>query len=147
MATKVGIIKNRTQEPKSSPLKPNRIAHFYCFPDGTSVKELACQCRRHKRRGFHPWVGKVPRRRAWQPTPVFLPGGSQGQRSLEGCSPRGRKESDTTEATQRARGRVDRWMDGRSGGGKLRPQRCQLVWRLPRPRCDRRGQGVGQLGE
>ena len=48
MATKVGVIKNRTQEPKSSPLKPNRIAHLYCFPDGTSVKELACQCRRQE---------------------------------------------------------------------------------------------------
>ena len=35
----------------------------------------------------------------WQPTPVFLPGESQGQRSLVGCSPWGRTESDTTEAT------------------------------------------------
>ena len=116
-------------------------------PGGSSGKEPTCHCRRPKNLGLSPWVGKIPRRRAWQPSPVFLPGGSQGQRSLEGYSPRGRKESDTTEATQRARGRVDRWMDGRSGGGKLRPQRCQLVWRLPRPRCDRRGQGVGQLGE
>ena len=32
--------------------------------------------------GFDPWVGKIPRRRAWQPTPVFLPGESHGQRSL-----------------------------------------------------------------
>ena len=38
-------------------------------------------------------------RRKWQPTPVFLPGESQGWRSLEGCSPWGRTESDTTEAT------------------------------------------------
>ena len=36
------------------------------------VKELACQCRRCKRRGFDPWVRKIPWRRAWQPTPVFL---------------------------------------------------------------------------
>ena len=39
-------------------------------------------------------------RRKWQPTPVFLPGESHGQRSLVGCSPWGRTELDTTEATQ-----------------------------------------------
>ena len=43
------------------------------------------------------WKGKIPWRRKWQPTPVFLPGESHGWRSLEGYSPRGRKESDTTE--------------------------------------------------
>ena len=37
-----------------------------------------------KRRGFNPWVRKIPWRRAWQPTPVFLPGESHGQRSLAG---------------------------------------------------------------
>ena len=37
----------------------------------------------------HPWVGKIPWRRAWQPTPVFLPGESPGRRSLAGYSPRG----------------------------------------------------------
>ena len=42
-------------------------------------------------------VGKIPWRRTWQPTPVFLPGESYGQRSLAGYSPQGRKESDTTE--------------------------------------------------
>ena len=46
---------------------------------------------------FDPWVGKIPWRRDWQPTPVFLPGKSHGQRNLAGYSPRGRKESDTTE--------------------------------------------------
>ena len=48
------------------------------FPGGTSGKEPACQCRRLKRRGFSSWVGKIPWRRAWQPTPVFLPGDSHG---------------------------------------------------------------------
>ena len=57
------------------------------------VKEPTCQGRRHKRRGFDPCVRKIPWRRAWQPTPVFLPGESHGQRSLVGI------ESDTTEAT------------------------------------------------
>ena len=47
--------------------------------------------------GWVPWVGKTPWRREWQPTPVFLPGEFQGQRNLVGCSPWGRKESDTTE--------------------------------------------------
>ena len=50
-----------------------------------------------KRPGFDPWVGKSPWRRKWQPTPVFLPGESHGQRTLIGYSPWGRKESDTTE--------------------------------------------------
>ena len=43
------------------------------------------------------WVGMIPWRRKWQPTKVFLPGESHGQRSLAGYSPRGRKESDATE--------------------------------------------------
>ena len=56
-----------------------------------------CQRGRHKRLGFDPWVGKIPWRRAWQPTPVFLPGEVHGQRSLVGYSPWGHRESDTTE--------------------------------------------------
>ena len=43
------------------------------FPGGISGKEPACQCRRHKRLGFFPWVRKNHWRKAWQPTPVFLP--------------------------------------------------------------------------
>ena len=48
------------------------------FPGGTGGKEPACQCRRHKRQGFHPWVRKIPWMRKWQPTPVFLPGEFHG---------------------------------------------------------------------
>ena len=44
------------------------------FPGGTSGEEPACQRRRCKTRGFHPWVGKIPWRRAWQPALVFLHG-------------------------------------------------------------------------
>ena len=51
-----------------------------------------------KRCRFNPWVGKIPWRREWQPTPVVLPGESHGQRSLAGYSPWGHKESDMTEA-------------------------------------------------
>ena len=47
--------------------------------------------------GFGPWVSKIPWRSKWQPTPVFLPREFHGQRSLTGYSPRGHKESDTTE--------------------------------------------------
>ena len=54
------------------------------FPGGASGKEPTCQCRRH---GFVPWVVKIPWRRKQQPTPVFLPGKSHGQRSLAGYSP------------------------------------------------------------
>ena len=49
--------------------------------------------------GFDPWVRKSPRRRAWQPTAVFMPGKTHGQRSLAGYSPWSRKELDRTEAT------------------------------------------------
>ena len=48
-----------------------------------------------KRCEFNPWVRKIPWRRAWQPTPVFLPGESHGQRSLAGYSPYGVAESQT----------------------------------------------------
>ena len=68
------------------------------LPSGGSGKETACQYRRRERCGSDPWVGKIPWR-AQQPTPVFLPGESNGQRSLEGCSPQGHKESDMTEVT------------------------------------------------
>ena len=44
------------------------------LPAGASGKEPNCPCRRRKRHGFGPWVGKIPWRRAWQPTPVFFPG-------------------------------------------------------------------------
>ena len=61
------------------------------FPGDASGKELACQSRRHKRYRFDPWVGKIPWRRTWQPTPVGLPGESNGQKSLVGCGPQGPK--------------------------------------------------------
>ena len=68
------------------------------FSHGASGKEPTCQCRRC---GFDSWARKTPWRRAWQPTPVFLPGESHGQRSLAGYSPWGCKESDRTEVTSR----------------------------------------------
>ena len=60
------------------------ISSCDCLPGWLSGKESACQCRSHRR--LFPWVGKIPWTRRWQPTPVFLPGGSHGQRSLVGYS-------------------------------------------------------------
>ena len=54
------------------------------LPQWHGGKESASQCRRHGRSRFNPWVGKIPRRRKWQPTPVFLPRKYHGQRSLGG---------------------------------------------------------------
>ena len=53
------------------------------FPRGSEVKESACNAGDG---GFKLWIGKILCRRAWQPTPVFLPGESHGQRSLAGYS-------------------------------------------------------------
>ena len=58
------------------------------FPDGSDGKESACNAER---------FSKIPWRRAWQPTPAFLPGESHGQKSLVGYSLWGLKESDMTE--------------------------------------------------
>ena len=79
----------------SQPIFPGT---FPDFSGGTSGKEPGCQCRRHKRCGFDPWVGKIPQRRKWQPTYVFLPGKPHAQRSLAGYSPWGhKKQSKTTQ--------------------------------------------------
>ena len=62
-----------------------------------SDEEFTCQCRRHKRFSFNPWARKIPWRTAWQLTPKLLPGKSHGQKTLEGCSSWGCKESDKSE--------------------------------------------------
>ena len=66
------------------------------IPRWHSGKESICQ---HRRRSFDPWVRKIPWSRKWQPTPVFLPGESHGQRSLAGSSPWGCQESDKNKVT------------------------------------------------
>ena len=60
----------------------------------SSKKESACRCRRW---GFDPWARKIPWRRKWQPTPVFLPGESHEQRSLAATVHGGHTKLDTTE--------------------------------------------------
>ena len=67
------------------------------FPSAAVMKKSASQCRRS---GFFSWVGKMPWRRKRQPTPVFLPGKSHGQKSPESYSPWGCKDSDMTLATK-----------------------------------------------
>ena len=69
-------------------------------PQWLSGKESACDAKDVGDTGSFPGVGKIPWRRAWQPTPVFLSGESRGQRSLAGYSPQGHKELDTSEATE-----------------------------------------------
>ena len=66
------------------------LSHLPWLPRWLSDKESAC---RHWKHGFDPWVGKIPWRRKWQSTPVFLPGESHGQRSLVDYSPWGHKRS------------------------------------------------------
>ena len=73
------------------------------FPGGAVVKNLPTNTG-DTIHGFSPWVGKIPWRRTWQPTPVFLPGKSRRQRSLVGYSPWGRKRVEhdlVTEQQQR----------------------------------------------
>ena len=79
-----------------SHLHHDGIKHIYLIlcAQVAQCKESTCQCRRCR---FNPQVRKIPLSRKWQPTPVFLPGESHGQRRLVGYSPWGCKESDTTE--------------------------------------------------
>ena len=78
-----GVAKSRTRLSDGTELMP----YLWGLPRWLSGKESTCQCRRHKRLGFNSWVGVVPWKRKWQPTPVFLCGKSQGQRSLAGYRP------------------------------------------------------------
>ena len=60
----------------TGPQKRGRVCVCVGFPSGASGREPACQWSRHERHGLSPWIGKIPWRRAWQPTSVFLPGES-----------------------------------------------------------------------
>ena len=68
-------------------------------PRWYSGKNLPAQCRKYERRGFHPWVEKIPWSRKWQPAPTCLHTKSRGQRSLVGYSPWGGEELDMSEHT------------------------------------------------
>ena len=91
-------------KPKSSTLQADSLVSEP--PGKLSISKAstsnAGDCLRCRRSGFNPWVRKIPCRRAWQPTPVFLSGESHGQRSLAGCGPQGYEEVDMTEVTEHA---------------------------------------------
>ena len=77
-----------------TPLKLlSKYIYIYGFPGGSDNKGSAYNAGLE----FNPWVRKIPWRRAWTPTPVFLFGEFHGQRNLVGYSPWGHKESDMTE--------------------------------------------------
>ena len=69
-------------------------SEVYGLPRWLSGRESTCNAGRN---GFDPWVRKIPWRRKWQPTAVFLPGQSHGQRKLAGYNPWGHEVSDMTE--------------------------------------------------
>ena len=71
---------------------------YWAFQVALVVKKLPANAGDMRHR-LDPWVRKIPWRRKWQPTPVFLPGESHGQRSLVGYSAQGHKDSDMTQAT------------------------------------------------
>jgi len=79
------------------PTSPQTLSHDHLEGWEWVFSQLISICLQWRRPGFDPWVGKIPWRRGWLPTPVFLPGDSRGQRSLAGYSPQGVTESDTTE--------------------------------------------------
>ena len=72
----------RTHSMINNPSRKKKKKLLLDIACGASGKEPTCQRWRHKRHRFDRWVGKIRWRRTWQPTPVFLPGESHGQRSL-----------------------------------------------------------------
>ena len=83
-ATVHGVRKSRTQLVTELYLVKFTVLHAWGFPGGASGGESICQSRRCR---FDPWAGKIPWSREWQPTAVFLPGRSHGQRNRESYSP------------------------------------------------------------
>ena len=91
------------------------INNCLLYSQGASLvaqcKELTCQCGRHKRHRFDPWVGMIPWRRAWQPIPVFLPGESHGQRSLAVAKSRAWLKWLSTCSRELLRGRIKQGLE------------------------------------
>ena len=80
-----GVHLERQRRPLAPALNiPLLLCEHLWLPRWGWGKEPTCQSRRLKRHRLDPWVWKIPWRRAWQPTPVFLPGESHGQRGLAG---------------------------------------------------------------
>ena len=99
------------------------------FPGGTNGKEPAYQYWRRKRHGFDPWAGEISWRRAWHPTPVFLPGKSHGLRILVGYSPKGCKELDMTEQlSTHVRRLIGQWGNLNRKGDWQHFNRYNFLW-------------------
>ena len=94
------------------------MKRIWGFPSELRWYRICLQCRRP---AFDTWVGKIPWRRAWQPTPVFLPGESPGHRSLVGCRLWGYTESDMTEVTWQ-----QHQQQGFPGGSDIRQSACNV---------------------
>ena len=87
------ITKLSSRKGTSFYISTNKMQGNCFYPWWLGRFRICLQCRRPR---FDAWVRKIPWRKEWLPTPVFLPGETHGQRSLVGYSPWGRKESDTT---------------------------------------------------
>ena len=101
------------------------------LPSWLSGKESTCHCRRYSRHEFSPWIGKIPWRRKWQCTPVLLPGKSHEQKSLEGCSPWGHRESDTTEHICIYRGWSSNWFESHISINNCSCTICRIDFPFP----------------
>ena len=93
-----GVAQSRTRLKRLSSSSSSNSVYLMAFPSHSVVNNPPAM----QRPGFDLEVGKMPWRRAWQPTPLFLPGESHGQRSLAQYSPQGHKESNVTKAAQHA---------------------------------------------
>ena len=104
---------------------------IYNASSGSMGKEPACKFRRHRRCRFDPWVRKIPWRRKWQPTPVFLPEKSHEQRSLVGYSPWGHKEADLTKHARPPKAKLIFIRLTFIAEKALAPHSSTLAWRIP----------------
>ena len=94
------------------------------FPGGSDGKRIRLQC---ERPGFDPWIGKVLWRRERLPTPVFLPGEFQGQRSLEGYGSWDCKEADMTELLTEGSGNAQNHLGNHFGTIGLKLKICIII--------------------
>ena len=99
---------------------------------GARGKEPACQCRRQRRHRFNPWLWKIPWKRVWQPTPVFMPGKVHGQRSRAGqgrggYSPWGHKSRTQLSRHWLAGWRKPRFLARNKPGGPFPPELLRIV--------------------
>ena len=115
--------------------KCTQLGVTWGIPDHSTVKNLPTR-QETRSQGFDPWVGKIPWRGEWPPTPVFLPGKSHGQRSLAGHRPWSCKELDTTEhGAQRSGTSAEtrrHWVEPRAGG-RASPHPPPREEPVPRP--------------